>query len=671
MPTNVSKLTTANLDAVDELMKSHSATIGFLPLEALSDYLQSERVLGATDQDGSLIGYLLYAAYPDRFRIVQLCVAEDFRGRGIARRLLDSLKSKATTQKSIRLHCRNDFPAHCIWPKLGFVAIGERPGRSTQGHLLTAWRLALELEDELALFRANISDDVLDVVIDTQIFFDIDQPADPVTLPSKVLASDLFADSVNLWFTEELFNEIGRSPSVAERDQARKRTGQFLELKHDPLVLEDFEQLLRQHLPSSNPSHLSDIKHLARTAASNVSIFVTRDQGLLKRAEQIAELVDLNVMSPTGLILRLEELTEGRAAIADRVSGLGLVWRPLSSGELTSFPFARFLLPGERLSQLRETVDTLVAGPIRRELEVLWSGDEPLALRGIILGTEGTLTVSICRVAATSCDRVLLGRFLLSDLIYKAIRNDLETIEIESSALPTSLLHGLSEMGFTKCGRRFVRFCFTRFLGREEALSRVAGLSQGVADEYRAMSHLELERSCSPLVSDANQNHFLIPIRPGYALNLFDRQQSSRDLFGGDPNVLMRWINVYYRRATFQHMLQPPGRILWYVSGQKKVVAVSHLDDVAIETPKELFRRFARYGTLEWRDLYDMCDRDVSKRLMALQFSHTFPFRREVPLAEVRRVFEEDGIGQSFQAPRKIPPATFGKLFRLGYPEQS
>ena len=260
---------------------------------------------------------------------------------------------------------------------------------------------------------------------------------------------------------------------------------------------------------------------------------------------------------------------------------------------------------------------------------------------------------------------------MLSDLVYKAIRNNLEMVEIDSSTLPTSLLHGLSEMGFTKYDGRFVRFCFTRYLGREEALARVAGLSRQLVNDYRTMSHLELERSCSPLVSDADQNHFLIPIRPGYALNLFDRQQSSRDLFGGDPDVLMNWSNAYYRRATLRHMLRPPGRILWYVSREKKIVAVSHLDDVAIDTPKELFRRFAKYGTLEWQSLYEMCERDVSKKLMALQFSHTFSFRRDVPLDEVRRVFDEDGVGQSFQSPRKIPLTTFGKLFQLGYPEQS
>ena len=652
-------------------MKSHSGTIGFLPSEVLQDHLRKGWVLGAIHPDGSLVGYLLYAAYPDRFRIAQLCIAETFRGQGIARSLLDALKTYATTQKVVRLKCRNDFPANSIWPKLGFVPIDEKPGRSREGHLVTSWRLTLALDDELALFRANISEDILDVVIDAQMFFDFDEPDSIDTRPSKALVSDLFVDSVNIWFTDELFNEIHRNPSADKRNEAKGRIGQFLELKHDPFALEAFAKLLRQVLPSSNPSRLSDINHLAKAAASDVNIFVTRDRGLLNRADRIAELVNLNVMSPTALIVRLSEPAEEQAVMPDRVPGLRLEWRRLASNEFANFPFARFLNDEERLGQLRQKVDALVANPTRHELDVLWSGNEPLALRGIIFGAEGTLTVSLCRIAATSDDRVLIGRFMLSDLVYKAIRNDLEMVEIESSALPTSLLHGLSEMGFTKYDGRFVRFCFTRYLGREEALSRVARLSRQLVNDYRAMALLELERSCSPLVSDADQNHFLIPIRPGYALNLFDRQQSSRDLFGGDPDVLMSWINVYYRRATLQHMLRPPGRILWYVSREKKIVAVSHLDDVAIDTPKELFRRFAKYGTLEWQNLYEMCERDVSKKLMALQFSHTFSFRREVPLDEIRRVFDEDGVGQSFQSPRKIPLTTFGKLVQLGYPGQS
>ena len=119
------KLTSDDLDAVDVLMKRNSRTLGFLPTEALSDYLHKGRVLGAKVGENRLIGYLMYAPSQSRLRIVQLCVSQDFRGCGIAGQLLEELKAVATTQYAITLSCRRDFPAHHMWPKLGFVSIGK------------------------------------------------------------------------------------------------------------------------------------------------------------------------------------------------------------------------------------------------------------------------------------------------------------------------------------------------------------------------------------------------------------------------------------------------------------------------------------------------------------------------------------------------------------------
>ena len=116
------RLTSDDLDAVDDLMKRNSRTLGFLPSEALLDYLHRGHVLGAKVRDDRLIGYLLYAPSQSRFRVVHLCVSEEFRGYGIARRLLEELKGVATTQSAITLSCRRDFPAHHMWPKLGFVS---------------------------------------------------------------------------------------------------------------------------------------------------------------------------------------------------------------------------------------------------------------------------------------------------------------------------------------------------------------------------------------------------------------------------------------------------------------------------------------------------------------------------------------------------------------------
>ena len=670
MTTTISRLSVADLNAVDELMKHNSGTIGFLPLEALRDYLDKGLVLGVFTEDGRLIAYLLYAVNRDRFRITQLCVAEDFRGQGLARQLLDALRTSAVTQKLVTLSCRNDFPAHDMWPVLGFVPIGEKPGRSKEGHPLTLWRLIVAPDDQLELFRANVSESVLDVVIDAQVFFDFDEPESDANRPSQVLISDFFADSVNLWYTDELLSEINRNPVATEREDSRLRTQEFFEARYDPIAVDIFSDSLNQILPSGTPSQRSDINHLAKAASSDIGIFVTRDRGILNKTDEIANLIGLHVLSPTELVIRLNELSETHAYEPDRVSGLNLQWRRFSSEEFSDFPFDRFLKQGEALGWLRDRVGSLLADSEPHDVEVLWLGDEPVALRGLAYATNRALTITLGRIRASN-DGALFGRFLISDAIYRAARMGLEMIKLDISSIPSDSIQGLTDMGFRRHGNQFVRFCFTRNLGHEGTLAKIDDLCPAVADDLRNDSLSELERSCSPLSVSSDQNYFLIPIREGYAINLIDRERATQDLFGGNPDVLLRWENVYYRAATHHNMLNAPARILWYISGNRGEIAyISRLDEVLIDTPKELFRRFRRYGTLEWADLFEMCGQDIDTNLMALKFSHTFPLDRSIPLDEIWEVFDEDGVGRSVQAPTRLPESTFRKLFERGYPEE-
>ena len=592
--TTISKLTIADLDAVDELMKPNTRTIGFLPREVLEDYLGKESVLGAKTQDGQLIGYLLYGAYPDRFRITQLCVREDFRNKGLARNLLEALKASASTQKVIRLRCRNDFAAHHMWEKLGFVPLYETEGRSRDRLPLTLWYLPLALDDQLSLFRANMSDDVLDVVIDANVFFDLDEPDNEVTQLSKALLSDLFVDTLNLWYTDELLIEINRNASHQKRNAARTKASSLSPVQHDPLMVENFAQALARILPSSNDTQVSDIRHLAKTASSDLRILVTNDRNLLKKANQITKVLNVELLSPTALILRLNELSGAQTREPDRVSGLGLQWKRLDSKAFETFPFDRFLEQGEKLNQLRQEVSSVLIDSPQAELEVLWSENRPIAFRVLTYDTPNeTLFVNLGRLVKSE-DASLLGRFLISDAVYVARRKNLGLVRFKESALPVSLIQGLSEMGFTRSGDDFIRFCFVRHLDRSDAVSEIAKLAPQASANYQSMSSLQIERTCSPLTIERGQNFFLIPIRPGYAMNLFDRQQSSQDLFGGNPDVLLRWSNVYYRQLTHYKMLQVPGRILWYVSGKRgEVVCVSHLDQVEIDTPNRLRKNYS------------------------------------------------------------------------------
>ena len=665
-------LTPSDLDAVDRLMKRNSRTLGFLPRNALKEFLNKGGVLGAKSQDGQLVAYLLYAAYSKYFRITQLCAHEEHRGKGIARRLLNELIASANTQKVIKLNCRRNFPVDKLWPKLGFVAQGEKPGRSKAGHLLTLWHLVLAPEEQLELFQARVSDEMLDVIIDANIFFDFDKPDSNQTTASKALLSDFLIDSLNLWITEEIFNEINRHSDPIQRENSRTRAHGFPKIETVPHLYEHFVDHLEQVLPHTSPSEESDIRHLAKAASSHVRIFITRDQGLLNKAEKISDITGLEIISPLDLIIRLHELSERESYAPERIAGHYLRWQRLASNDLISFPYESFLQHQETKGKFREKLEPFIAQPNQFKCELLRSGETIIAIRILAISSKKVLTITLARVAS-SVNGTLFKRFLIADTVSEAVKRNLNMAKFEIYGLTPSLFPDLLEMGFNKCSGCFVRFCFTQLLSRKEVLSEISVLSPESEAKYKKMPDLELERCCAPLALKAMaQKYFLLPIRPFYAMNLIDRDRSANDLFGGNRNVLLRWNNVYYKTKTHHKMLRAPGRILWYVSQtRKQVIAVSCLDDVLVDTAKALFQNFKKFGILEWKDLYEMCDGDLSRNLMALKFSNTFLFREPIPLNTLRDVFSKDGTGLSVQSPSTIPTKTFQKLYRIGYPNKS
>lgn len=670
MTISISKLTIDDLEALDNLMQCNSSTLGFLPREALRSFFENEGVIGAKDSSNKLVGYLLYAINHERFRITQLCISEEFRGMGIAKSLVDKLKSTATTQKVIKLHCRRDFPAHSMWPKLGFLPLDEKRGRSAAGHLLTLWCLDLAPENPSDLFRAKTSDDTLDVVIDANILFDFDEEDSDKTKPSKALLTGFPSDSLAPWVTDELFNEIDRKKDDSQRRASRKRAHFFPRVVHKAESVEHFVTTLEKFLPSRKDSQKSDIKHLAEVAASNINIFVTRDEAILNEEGVILDQTNVQVITPTNLIVHLHKLSNQQSYASTYVSGVNLEWRRLSTSDIESLSLATFISQGEKLKKFKKKIESFLANPIHHKCEILKSNGETIAIR-VSENNKNVLTVHLNRIAS-SANCSSFGRFLIINAIDKALEMNLDMVKFAADSVTKKLIPHLFDMDFEKHNSSYIRFCFSRCLNRQQVLKEIDTSCPESENSYPSMAGVDLEKSCAPLALGlANQKYFLIPILPGYAISLVDRRRASQDLFGGETDVLFRWENVYYRQRNQQEMLRPPARILWYVSGEGQIVSVSCLDDVVIDTPTILFKRFSKLGILKRKDLYEMSEGDVSREIMALKFSRTFPFRNPISYNAMKDVFKNAGVGLSVQAPLKIPEKIFHELFRLGYPNQT
>ena len=645
-------------------MKENSRTLGFLPREALYSHLDGGTVLGARTDNDDLVGYLLFAKYPDRVRIAHLCVAQHFRGQGMANCLFEAVKSQCTTQSVIRLNCRRDYGVDALWSKLGFIPITEKPGRSLDGHLLTCWEYRLKKSSQRDLYKESASDQARDVVIDTNILIHFKEPPSEETNPSKALLADFLIDLIDIHITDEVFLELNRHEDPIVRRDSRALANSYSTAAHDRELAEQFESELACLLKPHTDSDRSDVRHLAKTAASDVSTFVTRDDKILRHRKKIKGLVAVEVVDPVELVIQLHESVQSASYRPLPVSGQDLAWRRVQADDLTSvLDIPRY--PHERKGKLRQTLQTHLSCPEDRTFEVLVRQDEILGAR-VWMKENDCATIPFIRAARTD-NRRLIEQFLVSDVLAECVAKGVTAIKIEGNGLVASLKRVLVAAGFHYVGPDYVRLCPTGVMTRSEVERKASLCFPDALGAWASLAESELLARCSPVAfTDVEETSFIIPIKPDYAMSLFDRKKAGGDLFGGKSQILMRWENVYYRASTLYRMLRAPGRLLWYESHPEQAIsACSHLRSVEVGTPKTLFRRYRKLGALDWSDVERMCHGDLNRKIMALEFSHTFAFPRRITLDDLRKMEGRQHV--PLQAPRRIENDLFLRIMNEGF----
>ena len=664
---SVTTLQASDFDAIDALRERNSATLGFLTREAIIRYVEAGTCLGIKAADGRLDAYLLFAPPKRYIRVIHLCVADEARGRGHARRLIDKLKKvgAASGVGTIKLSCRRDFPAHKMWPTLGFVPLDEKPAK-TAGQKLTQWYLGIDGQSEQDLFRVAASDDKVNAVIDAQVFFQLhDQNGSSDALISKALQDDFLDDLLELHISDEMFVEINRDGCERRRNEMRQAAHSFPQITCRTNDAERFETILRSVLPSSNERQISDIRHLAKTAASSIRLFVTHDRPLHRAAEDIKRLVDVVVLDPTELIISLDELDNRGSYAPESVAGVDLKWRQLNREDLATFPTTSFLAPHERMPHFERVLRESLAQPKLWRTEGLWSEGNLVAVRAMRYDSQlRQLSVKLCRASHVRADDLFV-QFVIASLLYETVRLGGGEIRLLPDSLAPDAVDQLSSFDFVKVDKEFRRLCLPTIMSRAKLNDATKASRLGAA-----LGTVN-ERRCSPVVLDDNElDCFLVPIRPGYARSLFDTALASKDLFGSDSDVLLKWTNVYFRRKSHHKMLRHPARILWYVSGEVgRIVACSHLDNVDIGSPKEMFKKHRRSGVLVWPDIFEMCRGKEVRDIMVFQFSHTYLLNQSIPLIDIRNAYDKHGVNLVLQSPSKVPRALFLDFFSHGFPE--
>lgn len=625
--------------AVRELGDASAKTVGHLPFAAWDDYASRRHILvainSASDGDEQMMGYTAYRLPRDEVVVAQLVVHPSHRGKGVARAIVQELSKRYESRRGIRLRCRRDFAVNNLWPQLGFISRGERPGRQKSGSILTEW---WRDHGHLDLMSWQGSPPhIIPVLIDSNVFFDLHVEADAHDRQDIETLKTLDGDRIDIIFSPETFNEIQRNKSKMHRDRLVSIANSYPHLTVSPSVVQEWEARLRSLVdrPIVRPQDISDLRHVAYALSGGIEVLVTRDRPARHRFEGVADKLGLRVTT-VDEVVPLIDAQENRPAYAPQAL-LGTEFKLFEMTADHRALVAHLLAneSGERRTELDATLDGLARGrPLStRSLLTDPNGDAIAVVGAIPVGR--LLEVPLLRLAATALEETIAAQ-LVNQLRTLANAAGSQVVRVVDRHCGPVLARALEEDGFFPTGQSWtgVTLCgaysrlqtaeFLTGIASEHQLRSldtfVAWLNADAPSPYQAQA---MEHRFRPLrLLDVDLPTFIVPIRDKYSSDLFGYPQH---LFSRPDHLGISLEHVYYRAGKSNE--SAPARLLWYLSGDKysEVFACSTLVDVVDANAKDLYRRYRRLGVYTYADVAEAASSTGEARALHVIDTHVFP----------------------------------------------
>ncbi|MGW2034756.1 GNAT family N-acetyltransferase [Streptomyces sp. NPDC001811] len=667
------------IDKAIALGDRYTKTLGLLTPPAYRKATEDGGLLAAAEGD-EVLGYALFGLpkRSARIRLAHLCVAEEQRGRGIARRLVEGIKERYPQRLGIKAKCRRDYNLSGMWRSLGFVPDGEVRGRGRDGEILDGWWLDLGHPD---LFTEMESDALLVVTVDHGVFADLRGLADTADAEeSRALEAGWMADLVELAYTPQLVHEIRDLPDTAERQHQRAALTGLRKLSPELAAVDERSRELLQAGTQAMPDLTDDtelrsrLRYVAETSCAGLQVLATRDPLLSRLADVAWEVARVRVVSPSTVTLHVDELRQ--AQVYRPVDLMGTEFRsgevaPGAEDELVAFFHQS---GGDDGSAFAERLRSLNGGTVAWHRELLRDGQgRPVALYAWALDGR-TLVVPVLRTADHPLEQTLARQLLF---LIKRLGRDCgaEIIRISDPHPSEAARSAAGDDGFFEHDGRLVAL-LVNVCGTAAEVEAVAGglareltvdtttLHPGMPAEVAAV----VERAWWPAkVIDSKLPSFLVPIKPRWSTELFNVPAMlipRSDVLGISRE------HVYYR-SSGRRGESVPARLLWYVSegnspgeGQM-VVGSSRLDEVLIDTPDTLFSKFEHLGVYGRAEVQEAAD--ASGRAMALRFSDTEIFPKPVSLRRLTSLAKDLGLPLSLISLSKISNELFQAVYQEGH----
>ncbi|MEK7991355.1 MAG: GNAT family N-acetyltransferase [Thiotrichaceae bacterium] len=681
-----------HLESVIKLGDSNSKTLGFFPKLAFKEFAKNRKILVAIDENTDIfLGYLLHDANKRIVSIVHFCIDSRYRGQNIAKCLFSKLKNKTDNgfYDGIRVHCRRDYGIDAFWKELGFHPRSEKSGRGKKDTILTVWWYDYET---LSLFSLNDSDKLdtkQKVVLDANIFFDLENNVTKNSIESHELLADWLQEKVEFCLTNEIFDEINRKNDSVERRKAWESAQKYELIEQEN---SDTRVKLQSFYGTSELSNndKSDIKHLEHSIASGISFFLTRDEALQKKADKIEQYFGLKILSPAHFITYLNELLSAKQYQPLRLEGKQISFNIVTNKYVNQLA-KNFLMPQkEKKVDFNQIIKPHLSDTHSSQVKILKNHDELLGLV-IFCSIQQELEIPILRIRRNLDISSTLAQFLVNQILQYATDNNKNIIKISDKYIVEDFLFALEKHGFIHIGQEWYKINvyhvgdvsslqphLDKIKAYSSDLSRFVEnkLEKSLKVDKNTKNHLlPIEYALYPAkIIDIDIPTFIVSIKPIWAMNLFDYRLGEQDLIGAKLNTLFNIENVYYC-SNHRKIITAPSRVLWYISkgdgkfqGTQFIRACSYIEEVHVDTPKNLFRKFKHLGIYEWRDVFEVAKNNVEQTIMTFKFTKTELFSTPLSISTIKAVYSKFSPPQK---PISIPNDVFYKLYQIGVDKNS
>ncbi len=679
------------MKSVISLSEKHKDTLGFFPYGAFIEQARRKKIIIALKKN-RVVGYVLFNINQKALLvyIVHLCIDPEYRKLGVAKILIDRITNITKTLRGIRVHCRRDYSASSFWPKAGFSAIDEKPGKSIKGSTLTVWWYdygqpsIIQYADDIRLRSKN------KVVIDANVFFDIQKENQPNEEVQGLLA-DWIEEDIELCLTQEIYNEINRHGNKQTREITRKNIEKYYVL---PVQQEKFQiaySQLRPFFPEKlSKSSDSDLRQLSHTIASKISFFITRDEVLLKKSDMIFKEFNTRITRPATFIILHDSLIRESEYQPSKLEGTQIQHSRFTISQYESIELAFRDHQNEKKSQFINKLNRFIASPLEYDVKFIEDRGTPIALIVIDQKKKYKIRVPFFRVVKNQIGSII-AKHLAYQLILQNTSAQNTLIQISDPFLSSEEIAALTNLGFSYSNSSWIKISLSGVFSIAELNLILKNFSEKFIEHsvffkniinFLTISHpsenideyIKIEKILFPLkIRELQLPCFIVPIKPMWAMNLFDYNLAKQDLFGGDPSLLFNIENVYYRSCK-PKVLGAPGRILWYVTkgdgelnGLKSINACSYINEVTIDKPKALYKKNKNLGVYKWPDVYDVANKDINKDVMSFRFDFTEQFETKIKKTEINNIWQSERQCNFYpRTPIEVSPELFYHFYKLG-----